>query len=303
MRLYREVVQLPPGQSFKAWSHAYPHGTVKWHFHPEYEVHLVTATSGRAFVGDHVGRFSPGHLVFLGPNLPHNWISDVPAGSTVPQRGLVVQFPEGFIRRCIDAFPELRSLDTVLEESLGGLEYPADASTAALPMMTGLQTARGAAGLASFFGLMRVISTSPQRRRLSSPHYQPCARDDAHKALEHVLLHIERNLAGELRESDMAALSGYSQSGFSRAFHRQVGQPFVRYVNEKRIAQSCDLMRSTDRGIAGICFEVGFNNVSNFNRQFLLHRGTTPSAWRRAGRQSRTHGQAQAQACGKPRAA
>ncbi len=298
MRLYREVVQLPPGQSFKAWSHGYPHGTVKWHFHPEYEIHLVTATSGRAFVGDHVGRFSPGQLVFLGPNLPHNWISDVPAGSIVPQRGLVVQFPEAFIRRCIDAFPELRSLDAVLEESLGGLEYPPDASASALQLMSGLQAARGAAGLASFFGLMRVISTSPRRRRLSSPHYQPCARDDVHKALEHVLLHIERNLAGELRESDMAALSGYSQSSFSRAFHRQVGQPFVRYVNEKRIARSCDLMRNTDHGIAEICFAAGFNNVSNFNRRFLLHRGTTPSAWRRAVRQSRNQGQMQGRAHG-----
>ena len=46
-------------------------------------------------------------------------------------------------------------------------------------------------------------------------------------------------------------------------------------------------MRSTDRGIAEICFQAGFNNVSNFNRQFLLHRGTTPSSWRRAVRQSR----------------
>ncbi len=291
MRLYREVVRLAPGQSFKAWSHGCPHGSVKWHFHPEYEVHLVTATSGRVFVGDHVGRFSPGHLAFLGPNLPHNWVSDLAAGESVPQRGLVVQFPDAFIRRCIDAFPELRSLDAVLQESLGGLQYALDAGAAALGPMTALQTARGAAGLAAFFGLMRILSTSTQRRRLASAHYQPRARDDGHAALEHVLLHIERNLAGVLRESEMAALSGYSQSSFSRAFQRQVGQPFVRYVNEKRIARSCDLMRHTDRGIAEICFTVGFNNVSNFNRQFLLHRGTTPSAWRRAVRQPRVQGE------------
>ncbi len=284
MRLYRELVQLKPDESFKAWSHGYPYETVKWHFHPEYEIHLITATTGRTFVGDYVGAFSPGNLAFLGPNLPHNWISDVPVGETVPQRSLVVQFPEAFIRRAIESFPELRSLNPVLEESLGGLEFPGPVGAEALGLMTALPAAQGAARLELFFGLMRVIAASGDRRRLSSPHYRPCARDYVHKALEHVLLHIERDLAGNIRESDMAALAGYTQSSFSRAFRRQTGQSFVHYVNDKRIARSCDLLLHTDCSIIEICFQVGFKNVSNFNRQFLLHRKITPSAWRRAHR-------------------
>lgn len=286
MRLYRELVQLRPQESFKAWSHGYPFATVKWHFHPEYEVHLVTSTSGRAFVGDHVGQFSPGNLAFLGPNLPHNWISDVAPDETVPERSMIVQFPDAFIRRCIETFPELGGLSQVLDDSLGGLEYPACAAADARPLMTGLQTLQGAARLELFFRLMRIIAETPGRRRLSSARYQPSARDYVHKALEHVLLHIDRDLTGNIREFDMAALSGYTQSSFSRAFHRQTGKPFVQDVNEKRIARSCDLLLHTDRSIVDICFEVGFKNLSNFNRQFLLHRKLTPSAWRRAYRQA-----------------
>lgn len=296
MRLYRELVQLRPDESFRAWSHGYPYETVKWHFHPEYEIHLITSTSGRAFVGDYVGEFRPGNLAFLGPNLPHNWISDVAPGEVVRQRCLVVQFPEAFIRRSIEAFPELRALNPVLDESLGGLEYPARAGAEALGIMTTLQTAQGAARLELFFGLMRIVATCGERRRLSSPHYHPCARDYVHKALEHVLLHIERDLAGPLRESDMAALSGYTQSSFSRAFRRQTGQSFVHYVNEKRIARSCDLLLHTDGSIIEICFQAGFKNVSNFNRQFLLHRKLTPSAWRRAHRQAQAQGLMQSRA-------
>ncbi len=286
MRLYRELVQLKPQESFKAWSHGYPFETVKWHFHPEYEIHLVTSTSGRAFVGDHVGQFSPGNLVFLGPNLPHNWISEVPPGQPVAERSMIVQFPDAFIRRCIEIFPELGPLGPVLDDSLGGLAYPAAAAAAVLPLMVGLRTAQGAARLELFFRLLRIMATTPGRRRLSSPGYRPCARDYVHKALEHVLLHIDRDIAGNIREADMAALSGYTQSSFSRAFRRQTGRPFVQYMNEKRIARSCDLLLHTDRSIVEICFEVGFKNVSNFNRQFLLHRKLTPSAWRRACRQA-----------------
>ncbi len=78
-----EVVQIGPAESFKAWSHGYPFRTVRWHFHPEYELHLITHTSGDYFVGDFIGEFVPGNLVLTGPNLPHNWITDLPEGISI----------------------------------------------------------------------------------------------------------------------------------------------------------------------------------------------------------------------------
>ncbi len=62
-------------------AHGFPTPLARWHFHDEYELHLITATSGKAFIGDWIGPFQPGHLVLCGPRLPHNWISmDVPYG-------------------------------------------------------------------------------------------------------------------------------------------------------------------------------------------------------------------------------
>jgi hypothetical protein len=98
-----EVVDVPRESSFKVWAHGYPYRTVRWHFHPEYEIHLVTETSGRAFIGDYISTFRPGNLVMVGPNLPHNWISDVVRGETVARRGLVLQFTRSFMDGCIAA--------------------------------------------------------------------------------------------------------------------------------------------------------------------------------------------------------
>ena len=65
-------------------SHGYPTPLARWHFHDEYELHLIVATSGKTFVGDWIGPFQPGHLVLCGPRLPHNWIStDVPGSSSI----------------------------------------------------------------------------------------------------------------------------------------------------------------------------------------------------------------------------
>ena len=41
------------------------------------------------------------------------------------------------------------------------------------------------------------------------------------------------------------------------------------------------MMIGSQRRIVDICFEVGFNNLSNFNRQFLAEKSMPPSQFRR----------------------
>src|SRR5258708_21444224 len=81
-----ELVVVPCDESFKVWSHGYPYRTVRWHFHPEYEIQLITTTTGKYFVGDHIGNFAPGNLRMMAPNLPHNWLTTVPQGDPADQR-------------------------------------------------------------------------------------------------------------------------------------------------------------------------------------------------------------------------
>ena len=92
MSPFLELVDIQAQESFKVWTHGYPYETVRWHFHPEYEINLITHTSGRYFVGDHTGTFEPGQLCMVGPNLPHNWISDVPPEQHIDKRCVVLQF-------------------------------------------------------------------------------------------------------------------------------------------------------------------------------------------------------------------
>src|SRR5580765_6271252 len=92
MSPYLELVGIQEQESFKVWAHGSPYETIRWHFHPEYEINLVTHTSGRFFVGDQTGSFEPGQLFMVGPNLPHNWISELPDAQPVAQRCVVLQF-------------------------------------------------------------------------------------------------------------------------------------------------------------------------------------------------------------------
>lgn len=275
-----ELVGVSSTDSFKVWSHGYPYRTVRWHFHPEYEIHLVTATSGRAFVGDFIGPFEPGDLVLVGPNLPHNWISDVPPGTTVPERCLVLQFAAPMAAGIATLFPEMQVLPGLLREAGRGVRFSPPTGTAAQPILVALLDAAGGHRIELFFRLLALLQQDAGRRPLASVGYEPTPHEYMAQPLNHVLAHIGRNIASDLRETDLAALSGYSPSAFSRAFKRHTGMGFVAYVNSLRLNRACKMLTQGRTRITDICFEVGFNNLSNFNRQFLAEKGMPPSAYR-----------------------
>lgn len=159
-----ELVQVCDDQSFKIWAHGYPFRTVRWHFHPEYELHLVTNTNGDRSVGDHIGPFVAGGLVLFGPNLPHNSISDVPAGQTVEERCLVLQFSGAFMANCIRVMPELSLLQLTLQDAFRGVYFEARTAERVGPLMRFLPTAGNMRRIALFMHHRRRAGGRRHRR-------------------------------------------------------------------------------------------------------------------------------------------
>lgn len=282
-----ELVQVRDDQSFKIWSHGYPFRTVRWHFHPEYELHLVTTTTGNRYVGDHLGPFAPGDLVMVGPNLPHNWISDVSEGESVAERCLVLQFTGDFIAGCMTTFPELRFMQPLLQEAFRGVLFEEKVARRVAALMRELLEASDARRIALFVSILDLIGHADQRRALASISFQPNPPAYLSTAMNLVLQHIGRNFTQDLSETDLARLNRQSVSTFSRSFRKHTGMTFVHYVNSLRIELACQHLSQADLTITDICYAVGFNNLSNFNRQFLAAKGMPPSKFRALRRSTR----------------
>ena len=282
-----ELVQVRDDQSFKIWSHGYPYRTVRWHFHPEYELHLVTATTGRCFIGDYIGPFTTGDLVFVGPDLPHNWISDVLPDEVIEERCLVLQFTSGLVHRCADTFPELRSLRPLLDEAFRGVRFGTATVERVAPLMRDLLASSDARRLALFIDILGLIGHSQNRTLLASNSFRQNPSTYRSSAMNTVLQHIEANFTHDLAEADLAKLTKQSTSSFSRSFRKHTGMTFVHYVNGLRIELACQHLSQADLNIGDICYEVGFNNISNFNRQFLALKGMPPSKFRHLSRSTR----------------
>jgi AraC-like DNA-binding protein len=275
-----ELVQIQRGESFKAWAHGYPFHTVRWHFHPEYELHNVVATTGHYFVGDFIGEFAPGNLVLTGPNLPHNWVSDLPPGESVPLRGRIVQFSQEFIAAVMNVFPELGWTE-MLDISRRGALFSPETAGAAGPVLEELVDAHGGRRIELFMTLMGILSRAADVKSLASAGYLPDPSGFMSTGVNTALSYINCHLTEPFTEADLAAIAGYSPSSFSRSFRRHTGMSLVQYVNRLRINLACQLLMGEEaQSITEICYAVGYNNLSNFNRQFLAQKGMAPSRFK-----------------------
>jgi AraC-like DNA-binding protein len=281
MSPYLELVGIQTQESFKVWTHGYPYETVRWHFHPEYELNLITNTSGRFYVGDHTGTFEPGQLVMMGPNLPHNWISELPDGQPVAKRCVVLQFSGKSIMGGIEAFPELAPLERLLADSLRGILFSPTTARIATPLMTDLLQASGFQRVYKLLALLEVLSQAKDSTLLASPAFRVDPEQYQSSTINQVLAYLAAHLDEKLTESDLARYAGMQTSAFSRFFRRHTDVPFVQYLNRLRINRASELLISSDIPITDICYSCGFNNVSNFNRQFLEQKSMPPSRFRR----------------------
>ncbi len=268
-------------ESIRYLEHGWPTELCRWHAHEEYELHLIVATQGKAFVGDYIGPFGPGALFLTGPNLPHNWITDA-LGETdaVGLRDMLVQFNAENINRLKQAFPEFRSLDDMLSRSVGGIEFQNFDLSQAQMLFAAVRDAHGADRILKFLNLLLTVNAHPQKKRLSDHNVAFPDFKAKKSGIADVVDHITTNFSEDITLDQAADMAHMSTTAFSRNFQKMTGTKFSEFVTKVRVGQACSMLQATDQKIATICHEVGFRNLANFNRHFLKVKEMTPSAYR-----------------------
>ena len=104
--------------------------------------------------------------------------------------------------------------------------------------------------------------------------YWPSFLKDVHK-------YIKNNYTRKLCLDETAKVSCLSKHHFCRVFKTLTGQTFIEYVNNMRIEKAKELLRKSLLSITDICFKVGFDSISNFNRTFKKISGMAPSEYRK----------------------
>lgn len=269
----------PSAGSIVYLEHGYPDPRVRWHFHNEYELHYIVASSGKVFVGDYIGRFEPGNLVLTGPRLPHNWISNRDSDTHYELRDMAVQFEHDVIGSVAKLLPEFRELLPLLEEARRGIQF-LDMEKDADYFMRAIRKSSGPTRLGYFCQFMHALAGCENRKILSSMPFKPTVDavglDRVNAVVNYVVSHYQESISS----GEMAGLVGMNVSYFSRFFKKSTGNTFNEFLTQIRISKACELLGTSDRQITSICYDVGYNNVANFNRRFLERKKVTPREYR-----------------------
>ncbi|XFF02260.1 AraC family transcriptional regulator (plasmid) [Bradyrhizobium guangxiense] len=258
----------------------YPWARSVWNFHPEFEIHLIRKSTGTVFIGDYIGEFSPGHLTIVGGGLPHNWVTHIRAGEKVTCRDLIVQFDPEKLKKASTYLPEMAALDKLLELARRGILFSGDTARIGADALEAMGDARGFDRLNQFLRLLQLLATSDTYKVLSSPDFLPDLNSSALDVMQRCSSYICDHMASDLSLPQVAKVAGMTESTFSRFFQKNAGRSFTDYLAELRIGRACRLLAETQQPVSAICYEVGYSNLSNFNRNFLKRRAMTPSRYR-----------------------
>jgi AraC-like DNA-binding protein len=279
-----EVILPEPDQCFRWYEHDYPYALARWNHHPEFEIHLIRRGSGQLVAGDYIGGFDAGHVALIGPDLPHDWIGDLAPGEHLPGRDVVLQFDGAALLALRKTLPELGELQRLFEQARRGLEFSGATAVQAARLMEDIGTAQGLERLILFLQLINTLVKAPSQEAhlLASSCYAPTLDARSAERINKAFDYLLSELTNDIRLSVIAQRLEMTDPGFSRFFKRNTGHGFIDLMRKLRIQRACRLLLQSDMSVSDICFEVGYANLSNFNRHFRVETGQTPSDYRRA---------------------
>ena len=279
-KLKPEFEIVDKGETIRYLEHGWPTPLCRWHAHEEYELHLVLRTSGKVFVGDYVGQFTPGSLFLTGPNLPHNWVTEESSNKLVPLRDMLIQFNHQTMTKAFEVFPELSELNHLLDVARSGIEFKNYDTDHAKSYLESIRESRGMKRLMHFLHFLQELNDWKQKVSLSLTKLSPSLSSISQDRINDVVNYVIENYKNNISLSEAAEIVNMSESSFSRYFMKTTGNRFSEFVSRIRLGRACVMLYETDDQIATIAFASGYNNLANFNRQFIKLKGMTPREYR-----------------------
>lgn len=281
MKIMHEQVSFAPRTMLKVKWDDFPHFTYPWHFHSEFEIVYVLKSSGKRFVADSVESFQEGDITLMGSYLPHFWKSDLPDGIEQGSRvnAIVVQFHKDFFRDQINSYPEFHNINELLKRAARGIHFGKTSGEKIGRMLKRLLKLNGLERMLYFIKLMDTMGRTENYRILASKAYLLEEHKELNNRLDKIMHFINTNYQRKITQEEVATKIGMTTAAFCRYFKEKTGKRFIFFVNEMRIGYACKLLIENHLSISQICFECGFNNISNFNRMFKRQTGYTPGEY------------------------
>ena len=256
--------------------------TYPWHFHPEYELLYVIKGEGNSYVADSIEKFRTGDLVMTGSNLPHFWKEKTMTNNEaklINIRYVVIQFSDTFLKEAISEYPEFQMIKDLLKRSGRGIRFNPGFTKKIVQHIFKVVNATGFERILYMLQLLQKLATTNKYRLLAGELYEVENYDFASDRFTKVMHYLNTNYLNKVELENVAAVASMHPAAFCRYFKENSGKSLTEFVNHMRISYACRLLMEKKFSVSQVCFESGFNNLSNFNRIFKKHTGFTPTSY------------------------
>lgn len=104
--------------------------------------------------------------------------------------------------------------------------------------------------------------------------------NEVNRKIKKSLIYLETNYHENITIAQIAKVSNFSESYFSKLFRQLTGSSFTRYLKDYRLERAAQMLRNSDSRVSDVAFLVGFNNLSYFTRAFKTKYKINPKAYK-----------------------
>ena len=279
--IMREITPLSERDFFHIADRRKSDFTYPIHYHAEYELNFVENAAGvRRVVGDSSEVIGNYDLVLItGKDLEHVWEQHECTSRNI--REITIQFsPESFPKN-FEQKNQLASIWHMIERAQCGLCFPQQAIMKVYNLLDKLASEeQGFYAVLDFLTILYELSLYDDARVLASSSFAKIENFSDSRRVQKVQKYISEHYREEIRLNMLSDMVGMTPVSFSRFFRLRTGKTLSDYIIDIRLGFASRLLVDSSRTIAEICYDCGFNNLSNFNRMFKRKKGCSPKEFR-----------------------
>ena len=278
-------VSTAPHQSFNIRHDVVPYFYNRWHFHPEVELLHIQKGTGIQFIGDSIQRFKKDDVILVGANLPHLWRCDdayFQKSKTLKAQSTVAHFREDFWGETFLELPENKKLKQLLEKAKRGISITGATKQFVIAHLEKMLEAKDSERIVLLLQILGKIAQSKQLKLISSAGFSTQLEQKSTDKINAVYAYTLAHFKEKISLKKIAEVSNISPNSFCRYFKVHTRKTFSNFLHELRVGHASKLLIENKLSISQICYESGFNNVTNFYKTFKRFTGQTPLAFQQA---------------------
>jgi AraC-like DNA-binding protein len=223
-------------------------------------------------------------LILTGPGLSHVWQNDrIFSGSENKRRltGTIVYFSPNFLLNLSDEYSTIRKLQELLQRASRGLRFFGTTVQQAAKIISLIPEDQGLEKVINLLQVIDVLLHAHEYEYIAPVALKNTGCEMETDRISRVYQFLLKNFHRNIELAEVSDLCNMTPNAFCRFFKSRTSKSLTQALNELRVGHACKLLQNDQYSILDVCYESGYNNMTNFNKFFKSITTETPSGYKK----------------------